>query len=225
LAEPADDGDDDISSLLAPRFRRNKPASAPAAPPDAPAEEISPHGAPIPATVPPSIPDDLPVVSAPTRPVTPIDTTPEAATAIVGNERFLPIAEPALVRPTEPGPMRIFAPIGTAVHTIEAGRVAEIDEHIAGEITIRVDGDRFYRYRRLLPSSVCVDAGEHVSPGSIIGTVGDAIDDDPPCLVVGLQSGEGDWADLFTELIGIPDPGELGLCVQASTREWFDPLA
>lgn len=164
----------------------------------------------------------MPDAAAP-QPAAPL--TAEAATAIVGNERFLPIAEPVIVAPAQPGPLRIFAPVGTAVHVIEAGRVADTDQHIAGEVTIRVDGDRFYRYRRLLPSSIVVDAGENVPPGAVIGVVGESVDGDPPCLVVGLQSGAGEWSDLHRILVGLPDPGELGLAFTTDHGTWVDPLA
>jgi hypothetical protein len=151
--------------------------------------------------------------------------TADAATAIVGNERFLPVAEAIIVAAQDPGPVRIFVPAGTSVHVIEEGRIAEIDEHIGGEVTVRSANDRFYHYRRLLPSSVCVESGERVTPGAIIGTVGDSIDNDPPCLVVGLQSGDGSWADIRAELVGLSDPGELGLCLAGDADEWIDPLA
>ena len=142
----------------------------------------------------------------------------------MGNERFLPIADAVLVPSAEPGPLRIFTPVGTAVHVIERGRIAETDHHIAGEVTIRVDGDRFYRYRRLLPSSICVEPGEHVAPGRLLGVVGESVDGDPPCLMVGVQSGAGEWSDLYRLLIGLPDPGELGLSLTAGSGAWVDPL-
>ncbi len=225
LPEAGDEDHEDVSSLLAPRFRRA--AAPPPEPSDTAPEAGDRPSAEMPAgpvSAPPT-PASLAEIPSAESPTTPAELTADAATAIVGKERFLPVAEPVLVSPPEPGPMRIFVPAGSAVHVIEEGRVAEIDEHIAGEVTIRVDGDRFYRYRRLMPSSVCVSAGEHVSPGAVIGTVGDAIDEDPPCLVVGLQSGDGAWADICAELTGLPDPGELGLCVSNLADEWVDPLA
>ncbi len=237
MAEEPDEPEEDVSSLLAPRFRRAArpvpaseptPATAAAQTPPVPVTPVPPAST-TPTPTPPATeatpPAELPEVATPSRSSAPPVLTAEAATAIVGNERFLPVAEAIIVAGKEPGPIRIFVPVGTAVHVIEEGRVAEIDEHIGGEVTVRAAGDRFYHYRRLLPSSVCVESGERVAPGAIIGTVGDAIDDDPPCLVVGLQSGDGSWADISAELVGLCDPGELGLCVADAASEWIDPLA
>ena len=195
MSQPEDD-DEAIASLLAPRFRRS-PSGAP--PPDATAEPstadpVQSAPAPSPGTTSsPAAIDDLPDSPAPSAApaAEPAPLTADAALAVVGDERFLPVADPVLIRPLEPGPLRIFVPQGSAVHVIEGGRVAEIDGHLAGEVTIRADGDRFYHYRRLMPSSVRVASGEPVTPGTVIGTVGEAVDTDPPCLVVGLRSGDG----------------------------------
>lgn len=206
-----DDADDDVSSLLASRFQRSRPAPRPG--PD--------HPPPVRADAPAALPD----LDGPRSPPEPVTRTADEATAIIGRERFLPVAEPMLVPAVEPGPIRIFVPVGTAVHVIEDGRIVDVEQHIAGEVTVRVDGDRFYRYRRLLPSSISVAAGEPVDPGTLIGTVGDAIDDDPPCLVVGLQAGDGEWLDICAELTGLADPGELGVHLSTHGDEWIDPLA
>lgn len=247
LSDTSDQSEEDVASLLAPRFRREPVPTPPTPPTEAPEPEtavssesptvaaplVSPPIAEPPASAPtapeatpaPADLSELANVASATASVAPALRTADAATAIVGNERFLPVAEPVITRPPEPGTIRIFVPVGTAVHVIEEGRVAEIDEHIGGEVTVRAVGDRFYHYRRLLPSSVCVESGVRVAAGTIIGTVGESIDDDPPCLVVGLQSGDGTWADICTDLVGLSDPGELGLCAQRSGEQWVDPLA
>lgn len=226
MSKPEND-DEAIASLVAPRFRRQ-----PTPPPEQPIS-VAPEQAPteeertaVPSAGSVVLPiESLPEEPSPPPPVVAAPATIEAATAIVGDERFLPVSDPVLIRPVEPGPIRIFVPPGTPVHVIESGRVAEIDEHLAGEVTIRSDGDRFYHYRRLLPSSVRVNSGEIVAPGAVIGTVGEAIDNEHPCLVVGLRIGDGSWTDMHSELVGLSDPGELGLCVTNEAREWVDPLA
>jgi murein DD-endopeptidase MepM/ murein hydrolase activator NlpD len=108
------------------------------------------------------------------------------------------------------------APAGTSVHCIESGVVQLVDPTQAGELEVRSDRDRVYRYGRLLPSSIRARPGDWVEAGQILGEVG-AVGEpgrrggEQPTLVVALLDDAGRRLDLYHQLLGLPDPIELVL--------------
>lgn len=139
----------------------------------------------------------------------------------VSSARFLPLPRPELLAPLDRlGPVTLYAARGTPVHAVDAGRVVSVDVELGGEIVTAIGADRFHRYRRLHPTSIQHRVGDWIDAGTIIGQVGDAADErnKPPCLVLGLLGEDGAWLDMYSTLIGLPDPCELGFSLQDRSK-------
>jgi murein DD-endopeptidase MepM/ murein hydrolase activator NlpD len=162
-------------------------------------------------------------------------TTPEASEAVeqdqhIGNrtepggsapgpegpeERFLPVPGAQLIDDRElrrdPGRegIDIVAPEGTPVHAVSGGTVASSGPtgHQGTMVQVRDRLGRRYSYAGLRDGSVTVQPGQRVEAGQILGVVGAAR---LPALHLAIEDPDGRQADPYDELVGLPDPNELG---------------
>ncbi len=119
--------------------------------------------------------------------------------------RFLPVPRAQLLRgsgdqrvavlPTQPG---------TPVHAIAAGTVVDVDG--TGGLALTGEDGAGQHYAGLDPQGVTVAVDAPVAAGAILGTVGPEAR-----LEVRISDAGGDPVDAVEALIGLPDPGELGL--------------
>lgn len=133
--------------------------------------------------------------------------------------RFLPVAAAALP-PIADRDGLVAVPLapGTPVHAMEAGRVVSAEGATAGEIVIRIESELRLVYRKLLPSSVTVAAGDMVVAGDVIGTVAPSSGDRLVTLELGVQNPDSSWETLSSWLTGLPDPLELYLRPPGASR-------
>lgn len=159
-------------------------------------------------------------------------TTPEASEAVeqdqhIGNrtepggtapgpeERFLPVPGAQLIddrelrRDPEREGIDIVAPEGTPVHAVSGGTVASSGpaSHQGTTVQVRDRLGRRYSYAGLRDGSVTVQPGQRVEAGQILGVVGAAR---LPALHLAIEDPDGRQADPYDELVGLPDPNELG---------------
>lgn len=130
-------------------------------------------------------------------------------------ERFLPVPGAQLIddRELRPDPkregLRIVAPEGTPVHAVSGGTVASSGPGPRPGTTVEVRDHlgRRYSYTGLRDGSVTVQPGQRVEAGQILGVVGAA---ELPALHLAIADPDGRQADPYDELVGLPDPNELG---------------
>lgn len=123
--------------------------------------------------------------------------------------RFLPVAATALPPlPTDPGVVVLPLAPGTPVHAMQSGRVVAADGP-TGEVVLRVEGEVRFVYRKLLPSSTTVSAGDTVESGDVIGVVAPGLGRRHAALELGIQLPDDSWEQVATWLVGMPDPLEL----------------
>lgn len=139
--------------------------------------------------------------------------TGDRPTVRVGR-RFLPVAAsawPPVSATSTSATVALPVTPGTPVHAIAAGRVVSADSASAGELALRIDNELRVLYRRLLPSSMTVAAGDAVRPGDLLGTVRDAAGEATAFLELGASRADGTALDIFDLLTGAADPLELYL--------------
>jgi hypothetical protein len=119
--------------------------------------------------------------------------------------RFQPVPRAQLVRGSGDGLAAVLpAAPGTPVHAVEAGTVADVDG--AGGIALLGDDGWRQSYVGLEPEGMTVPVDASVRAGAILGSVsgGGRVE-------VRLSDGSGRPVDAVEVLIGLPDPGELGV--------------
>jgi murein DD-endopeptidase MepM/ murein hydrolase activator NlpD len=119
--------------------------------------------------------------------------------------RFQPVPRAQLVRGSGDGLAALLpAAPGTPVHAVEAGTVADLD----GEGGIALLGDDGWRqhYAGLDPDGITVPVGAAVRAGAILGSVSGR-----GRVEVRISDDSGRPVDAVEVLIGLPDPGELGV--------------
>jgi hypothetical protein len=134
-----------------------------------------------------------------------------AGPAIGIGQRFQPVAAAALVRPPAGAgrrEARMTAAPGSPVHAVTAGVITAVSTAVAGTgesgVLVRGADRRSYAYQGLADPVRAVE-GATVAAGEIIGTVGRGA-----VLTVGIAAPGGALLDAVDELVGLPDPNELG---------------
>jgi murein DD-endopeptidase MepM/ murein hydrolase activator NlpD len=127
-------------------------------------------------------------------------------------ERFLPVPGAQLIddrelrREQEREGIRIVAPEGTPVHAVSGGTVSSSGPP-GTTVEVRDDLGRRYAYAGLRDGSVTVQPGQRVEAGQVLGVVGAA---GLPALHLAIEDPDGRQAEPYDELVGLPDPNELG---------------
>ena len=117
--------------------------------------------------------------------------------------RFLPLPGAQLLRGSGDGRVAVLpAAPGTPVHAIAAGSVVDVDGR--GGVALADDGGLGQHYAGLDPAGITVAEGAQVRAGAILGAVAGS-----GRIEVRL-SDHGRPVDAVEELIGLPDPNELG---------------
>ena len=124
--------------------------------------------------------------------------------AVGVGRRFLPLPRAQLLRGTGDGRAAVLpAAPGTPVHAVCAGTVADVDGR--GGVALSDDDGLGQHYAGLDPAGVTVADGARVPAGAILGAVGAA-----GRIEIRLSE-QGRPVDAVEALIGLPDPGELGV--------------
>jgi murein DD-endopeptidase MepM/ murein hydrolase activator NlpD len=122
--------------------------------------------------------------------------------------RFLPVPRAQLLRGAGDGRAALLpAAAGTPVHAIAAGTVSDVDGQ--GGIAVTAEDGWLQHYSGLEPGAVTLSIGAAARAGAILGRVGAR-----GRLEVRLSDAAGLPVDAVEALIGLPDPGELGVVAE-----------
>lgn len=220
-ALPSGPGDDDLADLLAPvdvvlspgpatSPRRGTPAAeVPTAPePDDDVPEPEDYAAPKPDEAATPGPAPEPRTE---RPVAGVHPAPDGV--VTFGRWFQPLPGGVLPRPADDLPLAaaVRAPGGSTVHAVTSGRAHRAPVALAaGGLELAAD-DGSTIVLTGPPSTTWFRDDEDVQAGEVLGVLPTGGSTDPVVLTVLVIGPDGRPRDAVDLLVGLPDPGELGL--------------